>query len=407
MILDRVDKYGMTMVYIEHWIYDDNLKPKFRRIPTGVKVKPEHWLKKSEKVSKQDSDHENKNKIIQQTYLKNFEFTEKENKRRDTLVSYIDRYIETRIANGTPKSTYKEYITLKNRIMGYEQYAKVKLKFEDINLTFSDAFNIYMVKKKKYKPGTIEKTYTLLQTFLKFYYKRREEIGVSLSDTFMDKDFKHGKSSVNDPHPLTTEDFKKMLKGELNNPALIITRDRFLLQCATGLRYSDLFRIQPQNIINDCIKISPVKTRNKANNVIYIDLNPLSRKILEKYEYDTTKLKISNQKYNENLSALCKELNLSDTYTSHDGRDTFITTCINAGVPVPIILSWTGQESYETMKRYFRIDPEQKKLRMSKISLFKKTKINYNYSFDIGTPGKGKVTVKKIHRELLKLDYTE
>ena len=127
-------------------------------------------------------------------------------------------------------------------------------------------------------------------------------------------------------------------------------------------------------IVDGCIKISPNKTVHKKNNIVYINLNDSSTAILKKYVYDTTKLYISNQKYNDSLELLCTALELSDKYTSHDGRDTFIPFCINAGIDIPIILSWTGQESYEVMKRYFRIDEQKKLVDMTKVKVFDKSK---------------------------------
>ena len=105
-------------------------------------------------------------------------------------------------------------------------------------------------------------------------------------------------------------------------------------------------------------------------NTVYVNLNHTSRKILAKYDNDMTKLKITNQKYNKSIEELCKKLELSDRYTSHDARDTFIQNAVNAGISIPIILSWTGQESYEVMKRYFKVDEKQKRGDMAKLNVF-------------------------------------
>lgn len=116
-----------------------------------------------------------------------------------------------------------------------------------------------------------------------------------------------------------------------------------------------------------------------------INLTYLTSCILKKYEFDMTKLKITSQAYNRELKSLCTKLKLKDTYTSHDGRDTFITNCINLGVDIPTILSWTGQESYAVMKRYFKIDDNKKVSDMLKLSMYNNNeayKTNSEYSYE-------------------------
>jgi integrase len=144
------------------------------------------------------------------------------------------------------------------------------------------------------------------------------------------------------------------------------TKDRFVLQCSTGLRFSDMDKITPDKIDKGRIKINPTKTeKTKDDNTIYIDLNKYSRAILKKYHNDTTSLKISNQKYNDNLENMFEELKWKKR-TSHNGRDTFISICIQKKVPVEVILTWTGQSSYSVMRRYIKVPDDNKKSEMNR-----------------------------------------
>lgn len=369
MILKRTDIHGMSVVYIEQLRYDKDLKPKTKKISTGIKVKPSQWSKIKQEVLKSDPDYVTKNQTINEAYIANLKPAE-EVATVKGITEYLDDYIAYRKANGTPYTTYKEYTTLKGRIKAYENYVGTKLFFDDMNLTFSGNLNIWAVNEKKYGAGTIDKTFILLRTFIKHFYKRRDELGISMTDIWKDEEFKFGTPSQNAPHPVIAEDFQKLMNANLDNEALQKTLDRFLFQCCTSIRFGDAFRLTPANVVNDCIKYEPSKTRNKKNNIVYVNLNYTSRRILAKYDDDMSKLKITNQKYNESLKALCTELELSDKYRSHDGRDTFIQNAINEGISIPIILSWTGQESYEVMKRYFTVDERQKRGAMHKLVVF-------------------------------------
>ncbi len=375
IIPNQVDKNGTAMIYIEQLSYDSNLKKVYKRIATGIRVKPIHWSKKKEEVLKGDEDSVSKNQIITEAFLKLISTDSKTLVKQSPkgIDEFFDEYIELRKASGSPNGTVKEFKTCQNRLKGYESCVGKKLYFKDINHTFSDSFNVWLYKQK-YSSGTIEKTFAILRTFMNHWYSRRSELHLEMNDSFKEKGWKKGEKSINDPHPVTSEDYLKLSTSNLDSVSLEKTRDRFLFQISTGLRYGDAFTVKPSNIVADCIKINPSKTIHKKNNTVYINLNPLSESILKKYNYDMRLLKISNQKYNKSLQELCKACELSDIYTSHDGRDTFITNCINAGIDIPTILSWTGQESYEIMKRYFRIDEKKKAEDMKKIAVFAEIK---------------------------------
>jgi integrase len=240
---------------------------------------------------------------------------------------------------------------------------------------FSNNFESFLIKCG-YKLGTIEKTYTILRTILNHYYDLKDDLLIDLSDKFRNKKFKKGIKSVNEPHPISRQEFDLLLKHDFKEPSLNKTKDRFLLQCSTGMRYSDLFKIRPEMINNECIEYYPQKTIHKRDNLVICPLNKISREILERYGFNTVQLDISNQKYNASLKLMFEKLHEKysevkfDTYTSHDARDTFITFALESNVPVPYLLKMVGQSSYEIMKRYFKESQEKLVENMNRVSLF-------------------------------------
>jgi hypothetical protein len=144
----------------------------------------------------------------------------------------------------------------------------------------------------------------------------------------MDEEFKKGKKKANEANPISFDEFVTLSQKSFTSPVLEKTKNRYLLQCSTGLRFSDLDKITPDKIDKGRIKINPTKTEEtKTDNTIDIDLNKYSRAILKKYHNDTTSLKISNQKYNDNLEDMFDELKWKKR-TSHNGRDRFISICV-------------------------------------------------------------------------------
>ncbi len=396
---------GEVKVYIEVLKYSyhgtGDYRKKILRISTEIWVHPQNWSQKKKMVLDKDPLCNEKNVIITdknnaiETYLNNrkviplsfrapsilaaniekfrtdFEklyelFPPEKQSGIKGITEYLDEYVKYRKANGAARGTWKEFTTVKNRLVNYEKHNGKKLFFPDMTLTFSDNFSVWM-NGVPYDTSTVEKTFTVLKTFLKHYYKRRHELKIQLDDSFMDEDFKKGKKKANEANPLSYTEFIELTQKEFTNPVLEKTKDRFVLQCSTGLRFSDIDKITPDKIENNRIVINPQKTaETKEDNTIYINLNKYSKAVLEKYDYDTSSLRISNQKYNDNLEDMFKELKWKKR-TSHNGRDTFISICIQKKVPVEVILKWTGQGSYSVMRRYIKVSDDHMKREMNRV----------------------------------------
>ncbi len=243
------------------------------RISTDIWVLPQNWSQKKQKVLDKDTlcdeknviitdknnaivDYLNKRKVMPlsfrtpsilsanvEKFRTDFEkllefFPPEKQASAKGITEYLKEYSDLRKANGAARGTWKEFITVKNRLVKYEKHSGKKLFFPDMTLTFSDNFSVWM-NGVPYNTSTIEKTFTVLKTFLKHYYKRRRELKIQLDDSFMDEDFKKGKKKPNEANPLSYSEFIELTQKEFSTPVLEKTKDRFILQCSTGLRYSD------------------------------------------------------------------------------------------------------------------------------------------------------------------------
>jgi hypothetical protein len=292
--------------------------------------------------------------------------------KKDTkpLVKYIDEYVQYRKDRNTTRGTAKEFTTLLNRVKKYDSSRKKTTVLSDINFVWSDSFEKFLLKK--YTLGTIEKTYTILITILNHYYVRKDELNINLSDKFRLRGFKRGEKSRNMANPQTFEQFKTLYNHKFDDDYLEKTRIRFCLQCSTGLRFSDMYRITPKMINDNRIIIKPVKTE-RHNITAEIDLNQFSTEILANLNFDTSGLKIENAPYNRNIKTMFEKMQTDKPdmkfradYGSHCGRDTFISICVQAGVDFKTILTWTGQSSYSILDRYISTTNQYKAGQMQK-----------------------------------------
>jgi len=396
----NIDKNGLCRVYIQIISFFPDGRRSDRLIPTIIKINPKHWDSKKwdGTITKKEPDYEYKNAKIEDIfYMYAMQLQKRElgtyspdfmpedlptiddmfPKVVKGLTGYLEDYIKLREkTNGY--NTVKSFKSLKTRLENYEQDNNIKLTFESITLTFSDEFYAWMLKKE-YEQSTIGKTYTLLITFLSHYYDRQDELNLKISDKFKNRRFRRGDTKAsNDAHPLTYDEFTTLVNHKFDNQHMEITRKRFLLQCGTGMRWSDLFAITPELIINDNIIYTPQKTIHKKDNKAIVPLNDISRSVLQEVDYDSRRLYVSNQKYNDSLRDMFKALNthykknIFDIYTSHDARDTFISLMIMEGADIPSIMKMVGQSSWIEMRKYTQLEEKHINGEMKKAKIFTK-----------------------------------
>ena len=192
---------------------------------------------------------------------------------------------------------------------------------------------------------------------------------------------------------LTLEELRQLREFQIPSQKnyLSHTRDVFLFCCYTSLRYSDVLSLKKSDIQGNAIHIVTQKTTDG----LIIELNTKAREILNKYTScnlpnDAALPVISNQKYNVYLKELGQLAGLDaktrivyywgnqrfDEYypkyalmTSHCARRTFVVTALQLGIPVEVIIRWTGHSDYDAMKPYVAIVDELKRKEMNKFDM--------------------------------------
>lgn len=160
-----------------------------------------------------------------------------------------------------------------------------------------------------------------------------------------------------------------------NDPRLDKARDLFLIGCYTGLRHSDLNSLRSEQISNDLITITQIKTGDK----VVIPLHATVKRIMNKYA-GTLPISTSNQKTNAALKDLAKDcdplkkiISISFTkggvletetlpkwefITTHTARRSFATNQYLAGVPAITIMAITGHKTEKAFMKYIKVTPD-------------------------------------------------
>lgn len=305
--------------------------------------------------------------------------------------------------NAWSEATFEKMSALKEDLSTY----KKDLKFSDLTDAGLAGFVHYLrdekvlktPRKKKgsrdeYAPedvtglknSTIRKKLDYLSWFLKWATGREYNTNIAYR-TF---------------HPTLKATQKKVIylsKAELENlkqmeippgySHLEAVRDVFLFCCFSGLRHSDAYMLRRNDIKGDHIEITTKKTADS----ISIELNSVTRGILEKYKnFDFAGNKalpvIQNQPMNRDLKELCRLAGINEqirvtTYKgnqrideikekwelvgTHTGRRTFIVTALSLGIPPNVVMKWTGHSDYKSMQPYIDIVDSIKASEMTKL----------------------------------------
>ena len=168
----------------------------------------------------------------------------------------------------------------------------------------------------------------------------------------------------------------KIINLEFESEKLKVVRDNFCFACFTGLRYSDISKLQDENIKEDYIEIKTEKTRA----FLRIPLNQHAKAILLKNGGRLPKL-FSNQKTNEYLKDIGKLAEITESIlitkyrgiekvefsepkykfiSSHTARRTFVTLCLENGMRPETVMSITGHKDYKTFKKYIKLTDKVK-----------------------------------------------
>jgi site-specific recombinase XerD len=184
-------------------------------------------------------------------------------------------------------------------------------------------------------------------------------------DWIKDNPFKNykGKTIPTVKSILNFEDIRLIEEYETKSEPKNVVKDLFLFMSYTGLSYGDLNALTKSDIQlsingNKIIKISRKKTREYC----MIPLMSKAEGIINKYNNHPKVLNsvlalpvISNQKINQYLLEIQKELKITKKMTCHVARHSFATNALEMGVPIETVSKALGHSSIKTTQIYAKV----------------------------------------------------
>ncbi|WP_434981061.1 tyrosine-type recombinase/integrase [Daejeonia sp. YH14] len=309
--------------------------------------------------------------VVRQRFDEKF----KKIKIKDDFFRLYEEFIEEKAndytGKGISKSTKTRYTFNKNLLFEFQNYYKLKISLGNFNEKIYNKFLKYSVEIKDHSANTVHRDVGLLKTFLYWALNKK----YTFNNEFIN--FKKPPKFQTDEIALNMEQVTKIYEHDFSqNKRLERVRDLFVVGCTTGMRFGNYSRISKNDIQDDFIRVTDLKSKSKK---LAIPLNSISKEILEKYDYDLPK--ITNQKMNKYIKEVFQELEFDDEIkktmkygdelvenstefwkriSSHTARRSFITIMKNKRVPDKVIMSYTGHTSLEVFNAYYRPSEEDK-----------------------------------------------
>lgn len=382
-------------------------------LSTGLKVKSEDWNDRREEVKNTDPRFKDKRQLLHdlQTYLEDphsglaesFQEREgmypsaaevkeevnkwlkrygvkEESKEKKTFWDHFSEFVEGRESGEERKddgSKFSENV-VKNYKVGMKHLRAYKehTTFRAITHEYHKGFQDYLFNQGM-KVNSVARVVVTLKTFMAWAYVKKLHDNV---------DYQHFKVRNEEVDTVYCNEQKLSqlsrleLSGKLDN-----ARDWFLIGCWTGLRVSDLMRLNTDMIKDGQIHIETKKTRQR----VIINLHEDVKAILKKR--NGFPRRVSDQHFNKDVKLVCKEAGFDDKVevknsagggrkvesklfwelvSSHTCRRSCATNMYLGGVPVLDIMKVTGHKTEKAFFRYIKVTLEETANRLKDHSFY-------------------------------------
>lgn len=289
-------------------------------------------------------------------------------------------FVEESKATKAP-NTLKSYLSTGKRLMGFQMDKGITVSFEGITNAFYDSFVNYLIEDIHLLNNSVGKHIKNLKAFLNYAMDNEYTGQINL------KKFKVLQEEAQTVY-LTEQELLRLHYLAGLNDRLSHVRDNFCFGCFTGLRFSDIQKLNKSNFKEDTIEIRTDKTKG----FLKIPLNDYALEILKrnegKFKNKPLPPGISNQKTNQYIKELGQKAAIMEDvemekYTgslkvlvkkkkyellsSHTARRTFVTLALEKGIRPEIVMAMTGHSNYNTFKKYIKITDTIKQTEMKRL----------------------------------------
>lgn len=255
----------------------------------------------------------------------------------DWLAEQIDRRTDIQESSKRTQHNLVSRLREFGRIVSFDELTKA-------NVMLFDDF----LHDKGLKQTSVFGYHKTLKTYI-HEAMRRELIG---TDPYSTLRFDRGKGEWG--RFLDKEELQRVEEAKMPTESIARVRDLFLLQCFTGLSYSDLMAFDFTKVKTAYGQQIYTAERKKTGVQFTVPILPKTLAILERYGYELPK--ISNEQYNLRLKIMAEAAHIDKPLASHWGRRTCGMVLLNEGFSIEVVAKVLGHANIKTTQEaYARI----------------------------------------------------
>lgn len=209
--------------------------------------------------------------------------------------------------------------------------------------------NIVLFDEFLHAKGIKQSTVHFYHKVLKTYIHEAMRLELIASDPYVAISISRGESE--DGRYLSQSEFSTIRDVVLPTESLNKVRDLFVLQCYTGLAYSDLMAFDFSKV-EESEGVSVLSDSRKKTGVGFSTiLLPEAMDIIRKYEGNLPKM--TNQQYNMRLKVVADAAGIDKPIASHWGRRTCGMLLLNKGVSIEVVAKILGHSTIKTTEAVY------------------------------------------------------
>lgn len=197
--------------------------------------------------------------------------------------------------------------------------------------------------------GNRQTTVYSYHKFLKHYAADAVMLGLVRRNPYFGLKLDKGKSEGE--RFLTDSELRRIETATMPTESIGKVRDLFLMQCYTGLAYSDLMEFDWRRVDEERGRMILRGRRRKTGMEFMVVLTEKALEILERYGYSLPK--ISNAQYNLRLKVVADAAGIDKPIASHWGRRTCGMYLLNHGVRMEVVSKVLGHSSIRTTEQVY------------------------------------------------------
>lgn len=312
---------------------------------------------------------------------------EEEEKKQITPLQYFDRYVEKMTHKVDPRSgryigmrTQIHHRTVLKRIKDFMEEKHINDDFSVFDERFARLFTDWAYTSKNYRQNTIPATFSVLKVWLNAAkaerlfdgeeYKKYPSKGADVDNIYLTEDEIERIYRLDIPTLIA--------KGEIDAKSQIEkTRDLFVIGCWTGLRRSDINRLE--KALFDLEKNEVTIVTEKTGEKVTIPMHPFIKELYVKYDGKFPKL-TDKANTNRHLQEIGRHAQIDEKVMMkenrggkidgkiykkyqlikmHTARRSFATNLYLKGAPTLKIMKLTGHTTETNFLKYIKITREE------------------------------------------------